>query len=106
MKKMLFLFWMCFLLTGCVSHTAKDAVVEYLEKFRNHDKEILNFYQPIIQEENYTEEQKKLFELVMKRQFVYLKYEIQNMIYDGNKADTNQIYYPFLSYLKRRFLGS
>ena len=87
MKKILILFTFLFFLTGCVNHTAPDAVKEYLEKFRNHDQEVVDSLDELIRNENLYQEEQQLYKLIMKKQYVSLGYRIVGETYQGSEAD-------------------
>ncbi len=86
MRKFFVLLILCFFLTGCVNISAPDAVKEYLEKIRNHDQNIVASLEDKEEKEKLTEAQAKLYDLIMKRQYVNLEYKIVHETYNGNHA--------------------
>ncbi len=86
MKKLLFVFLCLFCLCGCTNNHASDPVKEYLDKYRNHDKEVSSSIHELLRQEDLLKEQSELYELIMKRQYVDLEYEIESETYHGNKA--------------------
>ena len=86
MKKIFLIIFMLMCATGCVNNHAEDAVKEYLEKYKNHDQEIINSTKELLREENLTEEQNNVYELIMKKQYTELDYKVKEEFYNGNKA--------------------
>ena len=87
MRKLWILLSICFFFTGCVNITAPDAVKEYLEKIRNHDQRVISSIEEKNEKEEWTESQAKLYDLIMKRQYVNLEYKIVHETYNGNIAN-------------------
>ncbi len=85
MKKLILVLFL-FFFTGCVSRTAPDAVKNYLELYRNHDVEVTDSLDRLIQQENLYPEQENLYRLIMKKQYVNLEYQIVHETYSGNQA--------------------
>ena len=86
MKKYL-VFFLCILcLVGCTNKSSKEAVIEYLEKYRNFTAEIEESLMKDLESVNWTKEQKEKYILLMKKQFVNLKYKIKEEIYNGEEA--------------------
>ena len=86
MKKF-FLFLICiFFLTGCSKQYAVTPVKEYLNKFRNHDVEVTSSLEELLRQEDLLKEQALLYELIMKKQYVDLEYEIKEETYNGDHA--------------------
>ena len=86
MKKCLVVVLCCILLCGCTKIHAKDAVISYLEKYRNFTTEIEQSLIDTLDEEKFTKEQREQYILLMKKQFVNLTYKIKEEIYNGDKA--------------------
>ena len=86
MKKYLVFFLCIFCLVGCTNKSSKEAVIEYLEKYRNFTAEIEESLMKDLESVNWTKEQKEKYILLMKKQFVNLKYKIKEEIYNGEKA--------------------
>lgn len=86
MKKIFLIFLLLLCTTGCVNNHAEDAVKEYLEKYKNHDQEIINSTKELLREENLTQEQNNIYELIMKKQYTELEYQIKEEFYNGRKA--------------------
>ncbi len=85
MKKIILII-LCLFLCGCTNNEAKDAVKEYIYKFKNHDKEVMQSLEELIIHENLTEQASNDYRLVMKKQYYDLEYKIIEEIYNGNKA--------------------
>ncbi len=86
MKKWIFIICCCLFLCGCTKIHAKDAVIDYLEKYRNFTTEIEDSLVDSLKEKDFTEEQKEQYILVMKKQFVNLTYKIKEEVFNGDEA--------------------
>jgi hypothetical protein len=88
MKKFIGLFLILFLLTACTfgATTAKSAVEDYLNSYRNLATDVMNDMEEVIQNEQLSEEQKNIYRDILKRQYKDLKFEIINEKYSGNDA--------------------
>ena len=87
MKKILIIFLtFILLLTGCSKDQAANAVRHYLDKFNNHDGEVLKELDKLIASENLTEDQAKVYKEIMKKQYTDLKYVIVDEKYNGDEA--------------------
>ncbi len=87
MRKCLILIILCCVIScGCTKIHAKDAVISYLEKYRNFTTEIEESIINTLEEEKLTKEQEEKYILLMKKQFVNLTYRIKAEIYEGDKA--------------------
>lgn len=85
MKKIILLI-VCLFLCGCTNNAAKDAVKDYIYKFKNHDSEVMKSLEELINHEDLTEQASNAYRLVMKKQYYDLEYKIIEEIYNGNKA--------------------
>lgn len=85
----IFLFLSLFLFSGCVSNNAKTPVIDYLNAYQNHSKKVTSSLNELIQNENLNAKQQEIYALIMKKQYVDLKYHIDNVTYDGDKARVN-----------------
>lgn len=86
MKKYLVFFLCIFCLVGCTNKSSKEAVIEYLEKYRNFTAEIEESLMKDLESVNWKKEQKEKYILLLKKQFVNLKYKIKEEIYNGEEA--------------------
>ena len=66
--------------------TPVDAVEDYLDLYRNNDKEVIKQLDEFVEKEYLNEEQKKLYIDVMKREYSSIKYEIIQEKYEGEYA--------------------
>lgn len=87
MKKIVFLILMIVFLTGCQNSNPKIVVKEYLEEYRNYTDNVEENLNGFIDKYGLSKEEKENYLLLMKKQFVNLKYKIKDVIYDGYKAD-------------------
>lgn len=88
MKKIIMLISILFLLAGCTigSNTAKSAIDDYLNGYRNLSTEVLTDMEKVIENENLTDDQKDVYREILKKQYRDLKYEIISEAYDGDNA--------------------
>ena len=90
MKKMLILFIMSFALVGCnigPANTPSKAVEEYLERYVSNDDAIMNeLDEYVINNQELSDNQKKTYKEILKKQYSDMKYEITNEQYDGDNA--------------------
>ncbi len=84
-KKWISLF-IIFFLTGCVKNDATTPVRQYLQQFQNHEKPVLIALEELFKEEDLLNDQKEMYELIMKRQYVNLQYQIEEETYQGDNA--------------------
>lgn len=89
MKKIILILMSLLLFSGCSNKDAKDEVINYFNKFKNHDIEVKNSLEELISNENLTNEQSAKYELIMKKQYQYLEYKIVEEIYNGDHANIN-----------------
>lgn len=88
MKKIFYLviiIFSIFLLTGC-QDSATVAVENYLNKYNALDDSVLSDMNSVIDRENLNDENKKIYEDILKKQYSDLKYEITNENYAGDEA--------------------
>ena len=86
--KVLFTLSICLILVGCgcMKKTAKGAVEDYLNQYKNLGSNVLSDMESVINEENLTDNQKEVYRDALKRQYQDLKYEIVSEKYDGDNA--------------------
>lgn len=86
MKKII-LVLICFILgCGCSTNKASDAAIEYINKYKNHNEEVMISLKDLIKNENITKEQSNIYTLIMKKQYDDLTYKVIEEIYNGNQA--------------------
>lgn len=88
MKKILVTVFCILLLSGCGDpHKGAEKVVEnYIDKYVNHDKDIIEQLNDRANEQELSENQKEIYIDIMKRQYGDLKYEFLSEEYDGDDA--------------------
>ena len=88
MKKILTLFLvsLIFVCTACGKMSAKDAVSDYLKKYKTLDSEVLLDLENIIKKENLTDSEEEKYREVLKKQYKDLSFEIIDEEYDGDNA--------------------
>ena len=85
MKKILLILF-CFFLCGCTNNDAKDAVKEYIHKWKNHDKENMKVLEEVMDYETVPGQSRNEYRYAMKKQYYDLEYRIVEEMYNGTKA--------------------
>ena len=85
MKKIV-LFFLLLVFCGCTKTDARFEVESYLNKFKNHDEEVIASLDELLVNTDLDSEDKELYKLVMKRQYTDLKYQIKEERYNGDEA--------------------
>ena len=89
MKKKIFLIVSLLLLVvgcGCMKKTAKGAVQDYLNQYKNLSANVNSDMDDVIDNENLTDTQKEKYRDILKKQYQDLKYDIVSEKYDGDNA--------------------
>ena len=89
MKKKIFLIVSLLLLVvgcGCMKKTAKGAVQDYLNQYKNLSANVISDMDDVIDNEILTDTQKEKYRDVLKKQYQDLKYDIVSEKYDGDNA--------------------
>lgn len=87
MKKVfLILITIILVCSGCAKDQAAEAVRHYLDKFNNHDTEVLIELDELVKEEQLTDHQSELYKEIMKKQYTDLRYVIVDEKYNGDEA--------------------
>lgn len=86
--KVLLVVGICLVLAGCgcMKKTAKGAVQDYLNQYKNLSSNVISSMDDVVNDENLTDSQKEKYRDILKRQYQDLKYEIVNEKYDGDNA--------------------
>ena len=86
--KLLLVIGSCLVLAGCgcMKKTAKGAVQDYLNQYKNLSSNVITSMDDVVNDENLTDSQKEKYRDILKRQYQDLKYEIVNEKYDGDNA--------------------
>ncbi len=85
MKKILLVI-LVFFSCGCMRKGASEAVVDYLNKFKNHDYEVMKILDEILTDDDLSETEKNLYKTAMKRQYTDLEYKILLEQYNADLA--------------------
>ena len=82
---------------GCMKKTAKGAVEDYLNEYKNLSSNVLSDLENVINNENLSDKEKEVYRDALKRQYQDLKYDIISENYDGDTAtvDTKITVYDF-----------
>lgn len=72
-------------LGGC-EDSASMAVEKYLAKYNSLDEAVLTDMQNVIEKENLSNENKEIYEAILKKQYTDLTYEVVEEEYDGDEA--------------------
>ena len=86
--KVLLVVGICLVLAGCgcMKKTAKGAVQDYLNQYKNLSSNVISSMDNVVNDENLTDSQKEKYRDILKRQYQDLKYEITSEKYDGDNA--------------------
>ena len=86
--KVLLVVGICLVLAGCgcMKKTAKGAVQDYLNQYKNLSSNVISNMDDVVNDENLTDSQKEKYRDILKRQYQDLKYEITSEKYDGDNA--------------------
>lgn len=71
---------------GCMKKTAKGAVQDYLNQYKNLSSNVINDMDTVINNENLTDNQKEKYRDILKKQYQDLKYDVVSEKYDGDNA--------------------
>lgn len=85
MKKILLVISI-FLLFGCSNMSPKDKVEKYLSNYIALGDEVLSQIDTTAENENLSDQNKKIYKEVLKRQYKNLKYKIKNETINGKDA--------------------
>lgn len=88
MKKIIIVFLSIFIFCGCnnLMNTPIKKVEYFFDKYQTLDDSLLNDLSYSIESQMLTEEEKRIYKNVMKRQYFDLIYTIKDYEIDGNKA--------------------
>lgn len=86
--KVLSIVLVIFSLTACslMKKTAKGAVEDYLNQYKDLSANVLSEMESVLNEENLSDTQKEVYRDALKKQYADLKYEIISESYDGDTA--------------------
>lgn len=86
--KLLLVVGICLVLAGCgcMKKTARGAVQDYLNQYKNLSSNVISSMDDVVNDENLTDSQKEKYRDILKRQYQDLKYEIASEKYDGDNA--------------------
>lgn len=86
--KVLSLILVIFSLTACslMKKTAKGAVEDYLNQYKDLSANVLSEMEVVLNAENLSDKQKEVYRDALKKQYEDLKYEIVSESYDGDTA--------------------
>lgn len=71
---------------SCGKKTAKGAVEDFLNQYKNLSANVISDMDEVIGTENLTDSQKEVYRDALKKQYKDLKFEITNEDYDGDTA--------------------
>lgn len=89
MKKILMVLLSCLFMTGCslTEQKASDAVKDYLSQYNNLSDTVVVDIATLVDSENLNDDQKKVYEKVLEKQYQDLSYKINNEEYNGDSAE-------------------
>lgn len=71
---------------GCGKKTAKGAVEDYLNQYKNLSSNVISDINNVVDNEDLTDSQKDVYRDVLKRQYQDMTYEVLNESYDKDNA--------------------
>ncbi len=94
MKKIFSLLILLLLFTGCsigkdMTNTPTKQVEAYLDSYQKLDDNVLNDLDTLVEDTEYTTEQKARYREIFKKHYSNLKYEIKDEKIDGDKASVD-----------------
>ncbi len=107
MKKILTIFLIVIILTGCNNNTPRKAVEKFLKRYKTLDSEVLVDLEEIVEKENLNREGEEKYREVLKKQYKDLEFKIKEeevsddidyvtveiTVYDLYKAKEDALYY-------------
>ena len=85
--KRLFLLMSIFLLCSCgMKLSAKDEAIRYLNKYKYLDAEIMKELDENVDNEDFTDEQKKQYKDILTKQYSDMRFDVVNEEYDDDQA--------------------
>lgn len=92
MKKILSILMLLVLITGCsigtnMTNTPTKKVEAYLDSYQKLDDNVLNDLDTLVENTEYSVEQKAKYKEIFKKHYSNLKYEIKDEKVDGDKAE-------------------
>lgn len=82
MKKIIVGLFLILLVSGCTKISARNAVDNYMKKYKTLDSEVLVDLENFVDKENLTNEQKEKYRDILKKQYKDLSYNILEEEYD------------------------
>lgn len=89
MRKILMIVFGCLCLVGCgcVEEKASDAVKDYLNQYKNLSDTVMTDMAALVDSENLNDNQKKVYNEVLKKQYQDFTYKINSEEYNGDTAE-------------------
>lgn len=72
---------------GCVEEKASDAVKDYLNQYKNLSDTVITDMAVLVDSENLNDDQKKVYNDILEKQYQDLAYRIDSEEYDGDTAE-------------------
>ena len=86
MKRIIIILILMLLLVGCGKKSARDKVIMFLEQYKTLSAGVISDLEKNLADEEWSEEQKDKYRMIIKRQYKDMEYEIVNEKYSGNLA--------------------
>ncbi len=87
MKKIILVIISLFLVVGCgTNKTAAEAVEKYFNDYKGLSDNVLADLNGLVEKENLSDEQKKIYKEIVKKQYRDLNFTIENEDYNGDTA--------------------
>lgn len=71
---------------GCTDMKAREAVKKYLNNYKMLDSSVTDQIDDLVDSEDMSDDQRKIYKEILKKQFEDMKYEITDETYEGDEA--------------------
>lgn len=94
MKKILSIILLLIIVTGCdlgnkMDNSPKKKVEAYLDSYQKLDDNVLNDLDDLVEDTEYSIDQKAKYKEILKKHYSNLSYNIKNEVIDGDKASVD-----------------
>ena len=72
---------------GCGNMSAKRAVINYLDNYRNYSDDVKNNVEKVMENLSLTDSQREMYQRIFKNQYENMTYKILDEKYDGDNCD-------------------
>jgi len=72
---------------GCGKMTAKKAVIDYLDNYRNYSDDVKSNVEKVMEDLSLTDSQRETYQKIFKNQYQNMTYKVLDEKYDGDNCD-------------------